>query len=184
MTVKCPTPEEISKKLATEELDYDFFREICPEYNRDLLEGIKPTLRIMIILAIILTIILDVACFKYRRLTKLILYFECLHPLLITMIPSPYWLELPIVWIGINYFIMFLCFYCGGGAQIVYTTFCLSLQILVIQTIGYDKTDYAHILGGIIMIVIFFILCSFTAVTIVYMKNLEQKKADALQANI
>ena len=140
--------------------------------------------RIMIIIGIILAFILDLACFKYRRLTKCILYFEGLHGLLYTMIPSPYWLELPINWIGINYFVMFLCFYCGRGAQIVYTTFCLSLQILVVQTIGYDKTNTAHILGGFTMIVLFFILCSFTAMTIVYTKNLEQKKADALKANI
>ena len=54
----------------------------------------------------------------------------------------------------------------------------------MIQTIGYDKTNYAHVLGGTIMIVLFFVLCSFTAVTIIYTKNLEQKKADALKANI
>ena len=90
--------------------------EICPEYNRDLLDGIAPTVRIMIMIGFILSLILDAACYKYRSLTKFILYFEGLNSLLFTMIPSPYWLELPIVWIGINYFVMFLCFYCDRGA--------------------------------------------------------------------
>ena len=141
-------------------------------------------MRVIIFTFIILALILDLACYKYRRLTNFILYFEGAYGLLITLIPSAYWLELPIIWIGINYLIMFLCFYCDKGAQIIYQTFCLFLQILLIQTLGYDKTNYAHILGGITMIVIFFILCSFIGVTIVYMKNLEQKKADALKANI
>ena len=104
--------------------------------------------------------------------------------MLFTMIPRIHWLEMPINLIGLYLLSLFLCFYCGGGAQIVYTTFCLFFQILVVQTIGYDKTDTAHILGSFTMIVLFFIMCSFTAVTIVYTKNLEQKMADALKANI
>ena len=39
-------------------------------------------------------------------------------------------------------------------------------------------------LGGTTLIVIYFILCSFIAMIIVYTKNLEQKKANALSANI
>ena len=144
----------------------------------------KPTVRIMIVASIILGLILDFVCYKYRRFTKLILYIEGVHGLLITLIPSNYWLELPIFFIAIYYFVMFICFYCGRGAQIVYLTFCLTFQILVIQTLGYEKFQYTHILGGITMIVLFFIICSFTAMLIVYTTNLEQKKANALKANI
>ena len=100
------------------------------------------------------------------------------------MIPSTYWLELPIVFIGVYFFIILICFYCGKAAPIFYLTFCLSFQILVIQTLGYEKSHYTHILGGITTIVIFFILCSFIAMLIVYTTNLDQKKANALKANI
>ena len=75
-------------------------------------------MRAIIFSFIILALILDLACYKYRRLTNFILYFEGAYGLLITLIPSAYWLELPIIWIGINYLIMFLCFYCDKGAQL------------------------------------------------------------------
>ena len=110
------------------------------------------------------------------------MYTEANHALLVTMVPSGYWLELPIVFIGILYLLIFICFYCGQGAQIIFLTLSLTLQILVIQTLGYYKYD--HILGGICMIMIYFVLCSFIAMLIVYTTNLEQKKANALQANI
>ena len=144
----------------------------------------KPTVRIMIVTGIILGLILDMVCYKYRRLANLILYIEGVHGLLFTMIPSTYWLELPIVFIGIYYFVMFTCFYCGRAAPIIFLSFCLAFQILVIQTLGYEKSHYTHILGGITMIVIFFVVCSFIAMLIVYTTNLEQKKANALKANI
>ena len=86
--------------------------------------------------------------------------------------------------IGVMYLILFLCFYCDSGAQIIYMTFCLSFQILLIQTLGYNKISFMHILGGIIAIVLFFMINSFIGVSIVYMKNLEQTKADALKSNI
>ena len=107
--MECPTLNEIKEKIASEEIEYDFFSEICPEYNRDLLDSIKFTVRVMIVTGIILALILDLACYKYRRLTYFILYFEGAHSLFYTMIPNTYWSELPIVWIGINYFVMFLC---------------------------------------------------------------------------
>ena len=89
MAAECPTQEEIKEKLVSEEINYDLFREICPEYNRDLLDGIQPTVRIMNFSGIILGLILDLACYKYRRLSKFILYLEGANLLLFTMIPSP-----------------------------------------------------------------------------------------------
>ena len=138
----------------------------------------------MIATGIILGLILNLACYKYRRLTKFILYFEGANSILVTMIPSPYWLELQLFWIAVTYLLMFLCYYCDSGAQIIYQMFIISLQILVIRTLGYGKTNVMHILSSITVIVMFFILCSLIGVIIVYMKNLEQKKADALKANI
>ena len=89
MNAKCPSQAGIKVKIAAEEIDYGFFREICPEYNRDLLDGIKPTVQIMLLSGIILGLILDLACYKYRRLSKLILYLEGAYFLLYTLIPSP-----------------------------------------------------------------------------------------------
>ena len=144
----------------------------------------KPTVRIIIGTGIILGLFLDLFCYKYRRLAEFILYIEGVHGLLFTLIPSSYWLELPLVFIGIYYFVMFICFYCGRGASIIYLTLSLAFQILVIQTYGYEKFDYLHIVGGSIMIAIYFVVCSFVAMVFVYTTNLEQKKANALKANI
>ena len=41
-----------------------------------------------------------------------------------------------------------------------------------------------QMLGGVCMAVLFFLFCSFIAMIIVYTKNLEQKKDNALKANI
>ena len=38
----------------------------CPEYNRELLDEITPSIRMYIRASIIISVILDILCFKYR----------------------------------------------------------------------------------------------------------------------
>ena len=79
---------------------------------------------------------------------------------------------------------MFLGFYCDSGAQVIYLSVILAIHLLVIQPVGYNNFSMEQMLAGICMSVLFFLFCSFLAMIIVYTKNLEQKKDNALKANI
>ena len=160
------------------------YKELCPDYNRDLLETIKPTVKVIIGTSIIVALLLDILCYKYRRLSQAILYFEGAASLIFTLIPSRYYLELPVFYFMIFYVVMFIAFYCDSGGQVIYLSVILAIQFLVVQTVGYNNFSIGRILGGISMTVLFFLFCSFIAMIIVYTKNLEKKKDNALKANI
>ena len=82
----------------------------CPEYNRDLLDPMVPTLRMLVKITIVLGVVLDLLIFKYRKmiftalhmiyyidyrnLANLILYFETISSAIYTMIPARKYLEL------------------------------------------------------------------------------------------
>ena len=149
-----------------------------------MLETIKPTVKVIIGSSIIIALLLDILCYKYRRLSQAILYYEGASSLIFTLIPSRYYLELPVFYFMIFYVVMFIGFYCDSGAQVIYLSIILAIQLLVIQTVGYNNFSMGQMLGGVSMSVLFFLFCSFIAMIIVYTKNLEQKKDNALKANI
>ena len=101
-----------------------------------------------------------------------------------SLIPSRYYLELPAFHLMIFYAIMFIGFYCDSAGQVIYITFILAIQMLVIKTVGYSKFSVSIMLSGLTMVILFFLFCSFIAMIIVYTKNLETKKDNALKANI
>ena len=141
-------------------------------------------MRVIIGTSIIIALLLDILCYKYRRLSQAILYYEGAVSLIFTLIPSRYYLELPVFYFMIFYVVMFIGFYCDSGAQVIYLSVILAIQLLVIQTVGYNNFSMGQMLGGVCMAVLFFLFCSFIAMIIVYTKNLEQKKDNALKANI
>ena len=59
----------------------------CPEYNKDLLDPMVPTLRMLIKITIVLGVVLNLLIFKYRNLANLILYFETISSTIYTMVP-------------------------------------------------------------------------------------------------
>ena len=66
----------------------------CPEYNRDLLDPMVPTLRTLVKITIVLGVVLNLLIFKYRNLANLILYFETISSTIYTMVPTRQYLEL------------------------------------------------------------------------------------------
>ena len=65
----------------------------CPKYNRELLDPITPTVRIITKITIILGVLLNLSIIKYRNLANLILYFESIASTIYVLIPTKEYLE-------------------------------------------------------------------------------------------
>ena len=57
-------------------------------FRKDIVDKIQPTIAYMGISTIIVAIMLDIAIYKWRKLTHLILYFELLYNLTVMTIPA------------------------------------------------------------------------------------------------
>ena len=87
----------------------------CPKYDRELLNPMVSTLRLVIKISIVLGLLLDVMCFKYRSLTQMILPYENFVLSFYIMVPTEFYLkETGFIFQMLNG-IMFLIYYCDTG---------------------------------------------------------------------
>lgn len=61
------------------------------DYDEELIEHIRPNLEIAIMVSNVLSILLDLAVYKWRHLACIILYFECIVSLSEGLIPVLTW---------------------------------------------------------------------------------------------
>ena len=63
-------------------------RDVCPEYNKELLVALTPATRVLISIIFIFGLIIDILCFKYRSLAQTLCYVEGLIQFIYIMIPT------------------------------------------------------------------------------------------------
>ena len=56
---------------------------LCPEYNRKFLDPITPVVRVLIGVLVIISVFIDIACYKFRFLAQSVLYCEVTFTLLL-----------------------------------------------------------------------------------------------------
>jgi len=66
----------------------------CPNYDHDLLDSNKNILRTIFKSCIVIGLIIDIICYKYRNLADIILCFEGIVFVIFLLIPNETYLEL------------------------------------------------------------------------------------------
>ena len=80
----------------------------------------------MCIAMIILAIIIDVAVYKWRKLTSLILYFELVYTILVALVPSSENPTTIVYWYMMTIF-NFKGYFTDSGTQVVATTISITI---------------------------------------------------------
>ena len=70
--------------------------ENCGHYNVELLETIKPVVRILLGALIISSFFFDIACYKFRALREYLMYLEGSILLLLTLVPQAFYIEMKV----------------------------------------------------------------------------------------
>ena len=96
--------------------------------NLDLLNAMKPTVKILIQMTIVGCIVIDIACYKYRFLAQMLLHYESILMLIWTIVPTVKNADLysfnNILKNGLACFVL----YCDSGAQLVTNIVCVNLN--------------------------------------------------------
>ena len=152
----------------------------CPEYNRDLLDPIQPVVKIIIPIIIVVNLILDLACIKYRKLAQLFLYIESVTYLIMSLTPASQFLFMHAR--SAMYLIIFIALYCDSAVQIIVITVCFIVQNIIVQAVVYLKTI------GIASEVLTALLCwlgiTAIAMVITYIKEMHNTLHSANEDNL
>ena len=99
------------------------------------MDQLQPIVADLCIAMIILAIILDVAVYKWRKLTTLIFYFEMVYTLLVALIPST---PAAINNWYMMYMFLFIGYFTGSGTQVVVATITIAIDLLPLRYFIYD----------------------------------------------
>ena len=89
------------------------------EVNDEKVDQLRPFVQPTLMMFIVISVILDVACYRYRWLAVGAGYIECVFFPLQTMIPANYLGNLSPMYIFMIQFFGFLCYYCNNGSLII-----------------------------------------------------------------
>ena len=122
---------------------------------------------------IVVNIVLDLACFKYRKLAHLFIYIESAAYLIMSLIPASTFVDMHIFVMSMMYLIIFISLYCDSRAQIIVITVCFVVQAFVIYTLGYLKgTSTIELAATTLSCLIYWLTCSAIGILITYIKEL------------
>ena len=107
------------------------------DYEADLVEKVKPTIRYICGSLIIIGLILDLACFKWRKLANAFLYIELLLQLTISFIPSENQGEMSPMYIFVYHYFGFFCYYCDSVGHIIATSVSQALTFFGLMSLIY-----------------------------------------------
>ena len=99
---------------------------------------IRPILKIMCIVLIVASVIVNLACFKWRKLANSILYLEFTYQFIITALPSNNQGNVDHMYIFIMHYLGFLIYYCDSLAQIITLVLGQVLTMFLIMPIIYN----------------------------------------------
>ena len=146
-------------------------------FNSELLIEIRPTMEIVVLSIAIISLVVDIAICKWRKLVNLCLYLEMLY-LTSTLTFGAFPLQneaANIVGAAIN-LLMFVAFYCHSTGQIFFTCFNQGVfSFIVLPIIFLDKLTAVSVLIKLMSILILFTILTLFAMILSYISKLHNR---------
>ena len=95
-------------------------------------------LRFIIKSSIIIGLVIDLICYKYRNLANCLLYWESALILVYYLVPSPDYVNSSPIFFAVTHSIYFSLFYTGPGSQLIFQVVTLAVIYYFILPIAYD----------------------------------------------
>lgn len=159
--------------------------ETCPSYDHELLDENANLLRNIFKGCIVVGLVIDLVCYKFRNLADAILIFESVSFVIFLLIPTKTYLELSPYVIAAFQFIFFLAFYTDRGVQLVLHISTMALINFFVIGYGYKKgLGVVDVIGHALVLICYFFLCSCISIVIAYISELHSKMANGISQNL
>ena len=106
-------------------------------YNKEVVDKVADLLFFLGSVGFVVSLILCVACYKYRHLTKGLFYFECIMATIYTMMATEEqeYFQAFFIWL-----VLLFCFYTDSAYQIIFGTVSFAIQIFIVLPV-FHLTD-------------------------------------------
>ena len=146
-------------------------------FNEKLLDEIRPTMEIVLLSIVIVSLIIDIAICKWRKLVHVCLYLEMLYlTCTLTFGTFPLQNEAQNIVGAVMNLLMFVAFYCHSTGQIFFTCFNQGVfSFIVLPIIFLDKPTAVSVLIKLMSILILFMIITLLAMILSYISKLHNR---------
>ena len=85
------------------------------DYDEELVKALRPTFEVLMITMTWLSIIIDLASFKWRWIANSIIYFEGIFMIAATTVPTKAFAQVDSMYLNALFFKTFFVYYCDDG---------------------------------------------------------------------
>ena len=103
------------------------------------MDPIESTSRSVLNFIIVIGILLDLVCIKWRKCSNAIIYYECLTRVVVSLIPNVTSAEYTDVTLLQLSILIFILFYCDEGLQLVMNNLLLAWHLIFCYHISYNR---------------------------------------------
>ena len=127
-------------------------------YNKELVDKIADILFFLGSVGFVVSLILCVACYKYRHLSKGLFYFECIMGMIYTMMATE---ELEYFQAFFIWLVLLFCFYTDSAYQLIFGTVTLAIQLFIVLPIFHlSDTHGLNLATNVILIISYFFIAT------------------------
>ena len=106
------------------------------EFNEGLVLQIRPVLKVVAMVLIVISVIVNVACFKWRKLANSIAYIEFFYHLLVLTLP---YRDMDPLNIFGNYLLGFFMYYCDSSVHIILLNLSQAITLFILMPLIYAE---------------------------------------------
>ena len=139
------------------------------------MDPIEDGARFTLMASIFIGAVLDLACIKWRGISNLFIYMECLTRIIASLIPNYGNYERDFIGNIMLFSVIFICFYCDEGRQIIFLSLTLAWHIFFDMT-AYKRTlSLANFAFAIFTVSGFFINSTIVGSIVVHISHVHKK---------
>ena len=127
------------------------------------------------IVTIFIGALLDILCYKYRKLAHLIFYLETLLFVSELGLPLKHVIEVPVYMRAFFGVTVVLVLFTGSHIQLIFHMVLMVLSMLVLIPIMYNMTTISVLVSHLIYSLVYVIFCTLISATLIYISKLHNK---------
>ena len=127
-------------------------------YNKELVDASRDIIGVLGMVGFIVGLFLCVVCYKYRHVSKVLFYFECIVGTIYTMMANEEqeYFQLFFIWL-----VLLFCFYTDSAYQIIFGCITLAVNIFfVLPMFHLTRVHWLNLTTNLILLISFFFVAT------------------------
>ena len=156
----------------------------CGPYNATVIDPLKKSIKMIWNVSVYVSVIMDIICYKYRKLARSFLYIEMSSSVTLMFLALEQNFKVPqFSWLmqDVN---IYLIFFCGHRSDLIFSTIIVCVKNLVLNAWLYYRSSISFIIQMSVISLTYIVFCSCLSMVAIYISKLHIKMRNKNAENV